>query len=121
MPADDAACARFSGLGEIDFTAGHFQKPDARHGRDQPPFLHLGKMRTFVVHRAFAQHPKLLEHFIEILVLFRRKHHGLDDTAVLQVDAAVGATPRALVVRHQQDRASLGVKTAQEVQHDLLI
>ena len=49
------------------------------------------------------------------------KLDGLDDAAVLQVDAAIGAAADALVVRDHQDGAALGVEVGEEIEHDLLV
>ena len=65
--------------------------------------------------RGFAARPEMLQHFVEILILFGGKDQRFFDAAVVQIEAAVGQLPGVLVVRDHHDGAALRVKIAQEI------
>ncbi len=94
---------------------------NARQGRDQPAPLHLREVGRLQVVGRLPTVPKMFQHLVEVLILFRRKEHCFHDPAVIEVQPPIGQTPRRFIVRHHHDRPPLRVKIAQQLEHDPLI
>ena len=121
MPADHIARALLPGGRELLHAVSDGDETDAGQRRNQPAPLRRGEVSRLQMIRCFTAIPKVLQHFVEILILFGGEEQRFDNAAMVEIHPAIGQVAGVLVMRHHHDGAALRVKVAEDLEDNALI